>query len=326
MQYTTSGPHWPEGQPAVSGDDELRPADGRGGQLSRSWTGRWSTGSTSSTPPTSTAGRRAKASPSRSSAAGSPRAAAGARRSSWRPRSTATMGDWPNAVALSALHIRQACEGACAGCRPTTSTCTRCTTSTATRPWEEIWQAMELLVQQGKVIYVGSSNFAGWHIAQANEAAQRRALPRPGLRAEPVQPERPDGRAGGDARLPGVRPGRHPVEPARRRPAGRRRCRRPPEGRRASTKACRSDRAAPRRSWRSTKRSARELGEQPADVALAWLLNNPVVTAPIIGPRTMDQLDGALRALEIELSPEMMARLDELFPGPGGEAPEAYAW
>src|SRR3954471_3620785 len=40
--------------------------------------------------------------------------------------------------------------------------------------WEEIWQAMEVLVAQGKVLYVGSSNFAGWHIAQANESAQRR--------------------------------------------------------------------------------------------------------------------------------------------------------
>ena len=69
-----------------------------------------------------------------------------------------------------------------------------------------------------------------------------------------------------------------------------------------------------------------ELGEKPADVALAWLLHNPVVTAPIIGPRTMDQLQGSLRALEIKLSPETLARLDQIWPGPGGEAPEAYAW
>jgi aryl-alcohol dehydrogenase-like predicted oxidoreductase len=69
-----------------------------------------------------------------------------------------------------------------------------------------------------------------------------------------------------------------------------------------------------------------ELGESPADVALAWMLQNPVVTAPIIGPRTMEQLDGSLRSLELELSEEMLARLDEIWPGPGGEAPEAYAW
>ena len=69
-----------------------------------------------------------------------------------------------------------------------------------------------------------------------------------------------------------------------------------------------------------------ELGEKPADVALAWLLHNPVVAAPIIGPRTIEQLDGSLRALEIELSDDAMQRLDAIFPGPGGEAPEAYAW
>ena len=69
-----------------------------------------------------------------------------------------------------------------------------------------------------------------------------------------------------------------------------------------------------------------EMGEQPADVALAWLLHNPVVTAPIIGPRTLEQLTGSLRALEIKLSSEALARLDQTFPGPGGEAPKAYAW
>jgi aryl-alcohol dehydrogenase-like predicted oxidoreductase len=70
----------------------------------------------------------------------------------------------------------------------------------------------------------------------------------------------------------------------------------------------------------------RELGEDPADIALAWLLGNPTVTAPIIGPRTMDQLTGSLHALEIELDPEFLTKLDTIWPGPGGPAPEAYAW
>ena len=73
-------------------------------------------------------------------------------------------------------------------------------------------------------------------------------------------------------------------------------------------------------------KDCRELGEKPADVALAWLLANPVVTAPIIGPRTAEQLDGSLRAVELTLSDETMKKLDEIFPGPGGQAPEAYAW
>jgi aryl-alcohol dehydrogenase-like predicted oxidoreductase len=68
------------------------------------------------------------------------------------------------------------------------------------------------------------------------------------------------------------------------------------------------------------------LGEQPAQVALAWLLANPVVTAPIIGPRTTQQLDETLRALDIPMPPETLKKLDEIFPGPGGPAPEAYAW
>jgi aryl-alcohol dehydrogenase-like predicted oxidoreductase len=70
----------------------------------------------------------------------------------------------------------------------------------------------------------------------------------------------------------------------------------------------------------------RELGERPADVAIAWLLRNPVVTSPIIGPRTREQLTGSLHSLEVKLDADSLARLDQIFPGPGGEAPEAYAW
>jgi aryl-alcohol dehydrogenase-like predicted oxidoreductase len=70
----------------------------------------------------------------------------------------------------------------------------------------------------------------------------------------------------------------------------------------------------------------REIGHEPAEVALAWLLHNPAVTAPIIGPRTVEQLESAVRATEITLDAEVLAKLDEIFPGPGGEAPKAYAW
>jgi len=68
------------------------------------------------------------------------------------------------------------------------------------------------------------------------------------------------------------------------------------------------------------------LGHPPADVGLAWLLAQPAVTAPIIGPRTLDQLAASLRCLDITLDEDALARLDEIFPGPGGPAPEAYAW
>jgi aryl-alcohol dehydrogenase-like predicted oxidoreductase len=70
----------------------------------------------------------------------------------------------------------------------------------------------------------------------------------------------------------------------------------------------------------------RQLGERPADVALAWLLHQKAVTAPIIGPRTMEQLNDTMRVLSLTLSQDILKRLDDIFPGPGGPAPEAYAW
>ena len=166
---------------------------------------------------------------------------------------------------------------------------------------------MEQLVREGKVIYVGSSNFAGWHIATAQGVAAARHFmglvseqSLYNLNARTIELEViPACRA--------LRPGPHPLEPARRRAAGRRAAegqRGPP---RRATQAAAEHRAAPRHSWRPTRRCASELGEQPADVALAWLLHNPVVTAPIIGPRTAEQLTGSLRALEITLADEHVA-------------------
>jgi aryl-alcohol dehydrogenase-like predicted oxidoreductase len=61
-------------------------------------------------------------------------------------------------------------------------------------------------------------------------------------------------------------------------------------------------------------------------VALAWTLVHPAMTAPIIGPRTLQQLEGALRVVELKLDESALKRLDEIFPGHGGDAPRAYAW
>jgi aryl-alcohol dehydrogenase-like predicted oxidoreductase len=98
------------------------------------------------------------------------------------------------------------------------------------------------------------------------------------------------------------------------------------EGSRRSDADTRKEIEANRDKLGSYEKLCAELGEQPADVALAWLLANPVVTGPIVGPRTIQQLDGSLRALELKLDDDTMKRLDEIFPGPGGPAPEAYAW
>ena len=97
------------------------------------------------------------------------------------------------------------------------------------------------------------------------------------------------------------------------------------EGRRAE-KDTQKEIEAKRPQLETWEAFCQELAEKPADVALAWLLHNPVVTAPIIGPRTMEQLTGPMHALEIKLDDAALKKLDEIWPGPGGEAPEAYAW
>jgi aryl-alcohol dehydrogenase-like predicted oxidoreductase len=234
------------------------------------------------------------------------------------------MGEWPNTSRLSALHIRQACDASLKRLKTDYIDLYQFHHVDRTAPWEEIWEACQVLVQQGKVIYVGSSNFGGWHIAQAQEIARNRHFM--GLVSEQslynlnartvelevvpacksyclgIIPWSP--LAGG--LLGGVL---EKIESGRR--AG--------EG---VQKALEKHRPK----IEAYEAFCKELGEQPADVALAWLLHNPVVTAPIIGPRTSEQLTGSLRALEIKLSEDALKKLDEIFPGPGGEAPEAYAW
>jgi len=234
------------------------------------------------------------------------------------------MGEWPNQSRLSARHIREAVEGSLKRMQTEYIDLYQFHHIDRLTPWEEIWQAMEVLVQQGKVIYVGSSNFAGWHIAQAQEKAKARnfmglvseqslynlnartvelevvpACKEYGLGLIPWSPL-----AGG--LLGGVLA---KIE----------------KGRRASENTQKEiDKNRPKlEAW---EQFCKEMGENPADVALAWLLKNPVVTAPIIGPRTDEQLTGSLRALEIQFSEDALKKLDEIFPGPGGEAPEAYAW
>ena len=192
----------------------------------------------------------------------------------------------------------------------------------AETPWEEIWQAMELLVQQGKVLYVGSSNFSGWNIAQACEKAAARNFlglvceqSLYNLSARTVELEViPACRAYGLGLVPWSPLGQGVL-------AGT--LKKGETGRRA---AMSEQFEAHRARIEAYESICKQLGEKPAHVALAWLLSNPVVTAPIVGPRTMEHLTGSLRALKIHLDDAALARLDEIWPGPGGQAPEAYAW
>jgi aryl-alcohol dehydrogenase-like predicted oxidoreductase len=191
-------------------------------------------------------------------------------------------------------------------------------------PWEEIWQAMDTLRTQGKIIYVGSSNFAGWDIAQANEIAKARHL-------LPLVSEQSiyhlDNRMVELEVVPACRNygmGLIPWSPLAGGLLGG--ALKKHEGGRRSGEDFDKKVEQKKDKLRAYEHLCAELDEQPADVALAWLLHNPVVTAPIIGPRTAEQLKGSLRATEIKLEPAVLARLDAIFPGPGGEAPAAYAW
>ena len=233
------------------------------------------------------------------------------------------MGEGPNDRGLSAWHIRRACDESLRRLKTDRIDLYQMHHVDRDAPWDEIWQAMEQLVLQGKVIYVGSSNFAGWQIAQASAAAAARHFfglvseqSLYNLSARTIELEvMPACRAHGVGVIPwsplggGLLAGGAAAT----------------EGRRASDRQRKN--AERYRAQRDAYEAlCREIGASPADVALAWLLGNPAVTAPIVGPRTMEQLTGGVRALDVRLSDDHLARLDRIWPGPGGEAPEAYAW
>ena len=234
------------------------------------------------------------------------------------------MGDWPNESGLSALHIKRACEASLKRLQTDHIDLYQMHHIHRETPWEEIWQAMEQLVREGKVIYIGSSNFAGWHIATANQEAKKRNFM--GLVSEQCLYNL-NARTVELEVLPACEHyglGVIPWSPlASGILAGA--LQKASEGRRAEA-GVQAMIDANRSKLERYETLCRDLGERPADIALAWLLSRPAVTAPIIGPRTIEQLDDSLRALEINLSPETLAKLDEIFPGPGGPGPEAWAW
>lgn len=234
------------------------------------------------------------------------------------------MDDWPNQGRLSAYHIRQACDESLRRLQTDRIDLYQMHHIDRETPWEEIWQAMEQLVQAGKVLYVGSSNFPGWQIALANGAAEKRHFL--GLVSEQSLYNLAERTVELEV-LPACRSlglGLLPWSPLHGGMLGGI-IEKQEQGRRVSEMV--RTRIEKHRARIETYESfCSEVGEKPADVALAWLMAQPGVTAPIIGPRTMKQLDGSLRALEFQLSKEWLQKLDEIWPGPGGEAPEAYAW
>jgi len=231
---------------------------------------------------------------------------------------------WPNNKWLSALNIRRACDASLKRLKTDYIDLYQMHYIDRTTPWEEIWQAMEILVEQGKVIYVGSSNFAGWHLLQAQNEAQKRNFL--GLVSEQsfynlvvrdIERELiPAAKHLGIGILPwsplhaGMLGGvlKNGIEGKRRH-----------EARSAET----LEKLRPQvERWEALCDS---WNLPPGDVALAWLLSQPAVTAPIIGPRTLEQLSASLRALDVKLTNEQIIEIEKIFPG-NKPHPEHYAW
>lgn len=234
------------------------------------------------------------------------------------------MGEGPNDSKLSAYHIRKACEDSLRRLQTDHIDLYQMHHIDRNTPWEEIYQAMEQLIREGKIIYVGSSNFAAWNLAEAFYKAKERNFlgivseqSIYNLRNRHIELEViPACKAFGIGLIPwsplgggilcgvleGVKEGRRMREPLQK-----------------SVEKLRPQIEA-------YEKLCKEIERRPADVALAWVLSNPVVTSPIIGPRTAEQLEENVKALESKLSEEVLKKLDEIWPGPGNQAPEAYAW
>jgi aryl-alcohol dehydrogenase-like predicted oxidoreductase len=234
------------------------------------------------------------------------------------------MGEWPNEGKLSALNFRRSLDASLTRLQTDYIDLYQFHHVDRETPWDEIWQAVGVAIAQGKILYVGSSNFAGWHIAQAQAAAAERHLV--GLTSE----QSIYNLASREIELEVIPAAQHyglgiiPWSPLhggllggvlRKEREGKRRI----EGRAAEYVESHRSRIE------AYEEFAADLGHEPGDVALAWLLHQPAVTAPIVGPRTQDQLDAAVRALDVTLDDKALARLDEIFPG-YRTAPEHYAW
>jgi aryl-alcohol dehydrogenase-like predicted oxidoreductase len=235
------------------------------------------------------------------------------------------MGDNINDSKLSAYHIRKACEASLKRLKTDHIDLYQMHHIDRETPWDEIWQAMEQLVREGKIIYVGSSNFAAWNIVEANCNAKNRyilglvseqsiySLRNRNIELEVI----PACKAMGVGIIPwspiggGILAG--VLDKIK-------------DGQRRSREPLQRSIEKLRPQIEAYENLCKEINLKPAEVALAWLLHNPAVTSPIVGPRTIEQFEQNVASVNINLTPEVMKKLDEIWPGPGNQAPEAYAW
>jgi aryl-alcohol dehydrogenase-like predicted oxidoreductase len=234
------------------------------------------------------------------------------------------MGDWPNDGRLSALNIRRACDASLRRLQTDYIDLYQMHHIDRSSGWDEIWEGMEVLRDQGKIIYVGSSNFAGWHIAQAQEAARRRNFM--GLVSEQSHYNLLTRKIELEV-LPAAEAyglGVIPWSPLASGLLGGV-VRKEREGSRRRAEHLQQRIEAKRDQLQAYEDLCEEIGEEPGTVGLAWLLTRPAVTGPIVGPRTPEHLESAVRAVDVTLDDKVLARLDEIFPG-YRTAPEDYAW
>lgn len=231
------------------------------------------------------------------------------------------MGTGPNDRRLSAYHIRRAVDASLHRLQTDHIDVYQMHHIDRATPFDEIWQAMEQLVTQGKITYVGSSNFAGWDIATAQQIAQHRnflglvseqslynlttraieqelipALEHYGIGLIPWSPLAMGVLAGKPKDGEGVR--------------------RALQGERYAALSGQLD---------QYEALCAQVGHSPAEVAQAWLLHQPVVSTLIAGSRTVQQLEAAVDALNVTLDAPTLDELDRIWPGPG-IAPMSYAW
>lgn len=233
------------------------------------------------------------------------------------------MGNGINEKCLSAYHIKKACEDSLKRLKTDHIDLYQMHHIHRETPWDEIWQAMEQLVTEGKIIYVGSSNFAGWDIATANEEARRRKLL--GLISEQSKYNLFNRKIEREV-IPacnyyGV--GIIPWSPLEGGLLGGM-LKKAGDGRRGKVEIITKlkNNLEQIKKW---EKFCDKIGEEPANTALAWLLNQPGVTSQIIGPRTIQQLDESIKSFEIKFNEELLSKLDKIFP-PAGKSPQYYAW